>query len=51
MGRMNVLDHKYENGTIYSGGWWNGLKDGNGEQLWPDGAKYDGEWKENKANG
>ena len=25
------------------------MRDGKGIQNWPDGAKYDGDWKENKV--
>ncbi len=28
-----------------------GLRQGPGVQVWPDGAKYEGEWRNNKANG
>jgi hypothetical protein len=28
-----------------------GMRQGPGIQVWPDGAKYEGEWKLNKANG
>lgn len=27
------------------------MRDGFGVQKWPDGAKYEGQWKENKACG
>lgn len=27
------------------------VKCGKGVQLWKDGAKYEGEWRDNKANG
>ena len=27
------------------------MRDGKGNQEWPDGAKYEGDWKENKACG
>ena len=27
------------------------MRHGPGTQVWPDGAKYEGEWKFNKANG
>ncbi len=29
----------------------NGQKHGNGIQIWDDSAKYDGDWKNDKANG
>lgn len=28
-----------------------GIKNGWGVQVWPDGGKYEGEWHNNKANG
>jgi len=28
-----------------------GMRHGPGTQVWPDGAKYEGEWRFNKANG
>lgn len=31
-------------GAIYTGQWLNGMKDGYGHQVWPDGSKYEGEW-------
>ena len=27
------------------------MRHGPGVQIWPDGAKYEGEWRQNKANG
>ena len=30
------------NGAIYTGERLNGMKDGYGQQVWPDGSKYDG---------
>jgi len=27
------------------------LRDGHGEQVWPDSAKYVGDWRDNKAHG
>ena len=27
------------------------MRHGPGVQVWPDNAKYEGEWRENKANG
>lgn len=43
--------HKYKTGATYEGDWIGGFRDGVGIQIWPDGAKYDGEWKDNRAHG
>lgn len=29
----------------------NGLKNGHGVQIWPDGSRYEGDWNDDKANG
>lgn len=43
---------KYNNGILYKGMVINGnIKQGQGMQVWPDGTKYEGLWKNNKANG
>jgi len=31
-----------KNGATYQGQWMNGLRDGYGVQMWPDGSKYEG---------
>ena len=43
---------KLENGAIYIGEW-NGKweRHGKGAQVWNDGSKYEGYWKNDKANG
>ena len=41
----------FENGAIYRGYLHNGLREGPGVQTWLDGAKYEGEWRANQANG
>jgi hypothetical protein len=36
---------KFKNGAIYDGylkGW---MREGKGTQIWPDGTKYEGDWK------
>ncbi len=41
-------------GRMYKGQWTrakNRTKDGLGIQLWPDGSKYEGQWKQGKSNG
>ena len=42
-----------ENQTIYYGEWdkANNFRHGRGIQLWPDGSKYSGQWKNNNASG
>lgn len=41
-----------DNQAIYSGQWSkNGQRCGKGSQIWPDGSKYDGYWKNDMANG
>ena len=34
-----------ENGAVYDGEWKNNLMDGYGKYEWPDGKKYEGEFK------
>ena len=41
----------FENGAVYKGYLENGMRHGPGVQIWPDGAKYEGDWRRNKANG
>ena len=41
----------FENGAVYKGYLENGMRHGPGLQVWPDGAKYEGDWRRNKANG
>lgn len=36
-----------ENGIIYEGEWLNGMRHGQGTQIWVDGSRYVGEWKYN----
>lgn len=42
-----------ENGAKYQGEWIKGteVRQGKGIQIWSDGSKYEGWWKNNKANG
>jgi hypothetical protein len=42
---------KYSDGQIYRGSVRNGLRSGNGHNVWPDGQEYKGEWQENSRNG
>ena len=42
----------YPNGSIYKGQILNNKdREGFGVQVWPDGAKYQGYWAQNKAHG
>ncbi len=44
--------YQLENGAIYIGNWDNyGQRVFRGIQLWPDGSKFEGYWKNDKANG
>ena len=46
------LDFKFSNGATYKGQWLGqDIRHGFGVQIWPDGARYIGMWKENKAHG
>jgi MORN repeat len=36
--------YTFSNGTVYHGDWKGNLRDGDGIQLWPDGARYEGTW-------
>jgi hypothetical protein len=52
----NVVDHKMIDGSIYTGtliAGSDGMSSphGRGIYTWPDGRKYDGEWKEGKQEG
>lgn len=41
-----------DNGAIYFGQWTkDGLREGKGTQIWKDGSKYSGYWKNDQANG
>jgi hypothetical protein len=42
-----------ESGAKYNGEWDanNGLRHGKGTQIWPDGSRYDGYWRNDRANG
>jgi len=44
-------EHKFTNGAVYKGYWKNGMRHGEGTQIWPDGARYEGFWRKNKAHG
>jgi len=42
---------KFKNGVIYQGQWKGDVRWGYGVQVWPDGARYEGNWVNGKANG
>ena len=45
-------DIVFENGTQYKGQVKNGqIRQGYGTQIWPDGARYEGLWKDGVASG
>lgn len=40
------------NSSVYQGQWSReGLREGKGVQIWPDGARFEGHWKNDMANG
>lgn len=44
--------YELDNGAIYEGQWTKeGLRHGRGVQVWKDGSKYEGYWKNDMANG
>ena len=40
-----------DNGAVYEGEVVDGKREGYGVCSWKDGSKYEGEWKNDKANG
>ena len=40
-----------KNGATYTGQWLGEVREGFGFQVWPDGSKYEGFWRNDKANG
>lgn len=41
-GRITRGPVTLKNGAVYTGQWLNGVRDGFGSQMWPDGSKYEG---------
>ena len=50
-GRVTKGPYTLKNGATYTGQWLEGMRDGYGTQLWPDGSRYEGMWQNDKANG
>jgi hypothetical protein len=50
-GRITKGPFTLKNGAVYTGQWLMGMRDGFGTQLWPDGSRYEGQWRNDKANG
>ena len=48
---LKLKEHRYRSGAIYIGEWRGGLRHGRGNMVWPDNARYEGEWQFNHANG
>ena len=46
-----VENYQINDYAVYTGDIVNGIPNGKGTQIWKDGAKYEGEWKNGKANG
>ncbi|CAL8463328.1 g2862 [Coccomyxa elongata] len=42
---------KFPNGDTYTGGWRNGLPEGEGRYCWADGSTYEGGWKNGSKHG
>ena len=42
---------KWTTGDIYTGDFWNGMRDGRGEMTFSDGTEYDGTWKCDRMHG
>ena len=41
--------HTYKTGAIYTGQWLGGMRQGQGTMVWPDNARYEGQWVFNQA--
>jgi hypothetical protein len=49
---INRAPYELDNGAIYHGQWVkDGHREGKGTQIWKDGSKYVGYWKNDQANG
>ena len=47
----NLKSIVFKNGTVYEGGWKDGMKHGRGELLFGNGEKYEGEFEDNYYSG
>ena len=43
--------YKHANGSIYEGLWQHDMQHGNGNETWPDGSNYIGEFVNGKKEG
>lgn len=44
--------YELNNGAVYHGQWTqDGRREGRGTQIWPDGSKFTGMWKNDQGNG
>ena len=44
-GRVTRPPYSLKNGATYTGQWLNEMRDGYGIQIWPDGSRYEGQWR------
>lgn len=44
-GRVTRPPYSFKNGATYTGQWLNEMRDGYGIQIWPDGSRYEGQWR------
>ena len=51
MEHLDLPDGAFYKGQVKKSAKGDYLKHGQGTQIWKDGAKYEGEWKDGKANG
>ena len=43
--------YKHANGSVYEGHWKNDSQEGSGKEMWTDGSRFDGLYREGKKNG
>lgn len=49
--KEGVFRCRYQNGSVYEGGWCNGTRHGLGQMLWSAGKVYEGNWSEGRPEG